>query len=147
MVKRKKYWQGLLFDAVRAAKECDFKYGKHDCCLAAANIVQAVTDVDLMEDFRGKYRSAAGAARLIKAEGCTSLTDAVGARIMAAGGEAIGPAYAATGDIVMTDKALHDQVQGEAVGICVGRKFLFPGEKGWINLRRSDLIAVFRIAT
>ena len=145
-MRRKKNWQAILFDAVRAAKQNEFKYGKHDCCLAAANIVQAITDVDLMEGFRGKYRSAAGAARWIKSEGCTTLTDAVGARVIAAGGEAIGPAYAGTGDIVITDKAIHDQIQGEAVGICVGRKFLFPGETGWVNLLRGDLIAAFRIA-
>ena len=136
-------WQSLLFAEVRARKTTPFQYGKHDCCIAAADLIQTIMDIDLMKGLRGRYRSAAGAARVIKAEGFHTLESLLEARVIEAGGHLMCPAHVSMGDLVITDKALHDQLKGAAVGLCLGRKFIFPGEIGWVNLSRSDLIAAF----
>ncbi len=138
-------WQSVLFEAVDAKKQTEFKYGQHDCCTAAADVIKTVFGIDLMDGVRGRYRSAAGASRVIRQEGFETLQLMVEARVIAAGGRPVPPAFAGMGDLVMTDQALNDQIAGEAVGICIGRKFLFPGEIGWINLRRGDLTHAFRL--
>lgn len=42
-----------------------FVWGQNDCCLFAANAIQAFTGVDLADDFRGKYTDEASALALI----------------------------------------------------------------------------------
>lgn len=42
-----------------------FVWGTHDCCLFAANAIQAMTGVDIADDFRGKYTDQASAFTLI----------------------------------------------------------------------------------
>ncbi|UTW56195.1 hypothetical protein [Kordiimonas sp. SCSIO 12610] len=146
MTLRKADWQANLLAAVRDKKHTVFEYGSHDCCTAAADVIKAAFDIDLMIGLRGRYRSAAGAMRVIRNEGFDDLRGLVTARVQAHGGKPIAPAFATMGNLVMTDTALHDQTRGEAVGVCAGRKFLFPGEVGWITLGRGDLITAFRLS-
>ncbi|TPL30171.1 hypothetical protein [Mesorhizobium sp. B2-4-7] len=50
-------------------------WGQSDCLLTAAAGVEAVTGVDIMEPWRGRYKSEAGAARLMRREGCRTVED------------------------------------------------------------------------
>lgn len=50
--------------AARAAEP--FAWGRHDCCLFAADAVLAVTGHDPAADLRGAYTTAAGAARVLE---------------------------------------------------------------------------------
>src|ERR1700743_3011421 len=53
-----------------------FAWGKQDCCLFAADGVQAITGVDIAEDFRGKYTDQASAFALIESiTGGTTVVD------------------------------------------------------------------------
>lgn len=64
-LKRKEDWVILLDTAIKERQEEPFKYGKHDCCLAACDCVLAMTGTDIAEEFRG-YKSEKGANNRLK---------------------------------------------------------------------------------
>jgi hypothetical protein len=64
-------WESKLDDFVARSQRLKFAWGIHDCCLFACDAVLAMTGTDLAADFRGKYDSALGAARMLKAYGGT----------------------------------------------------------------------------
>lgn len=144
-MKRYDDWQARLKKAVAGARSRPFLYGSHDCCLAAADCVKAMTGTDLMVGFRGKYRSAAGAARLMRSDGKGTLLKTLISLVPAHGGKRIPVFMAGKGDLVVTKKALHDEAQGQAAGIWLDNTAIFPGEMGWVHLPRTDLVAAFRI--
>ncbi|QBY42144.1 hypothetical protein QE197_02460 [Arsenophonus nasoniae] len=59
-------WATRLPDTLRAAMSRPFSWGEHDCCLFAADCVMAVCDFDPCSEIRGRYRSKAGALRVLK---------------------------------------------------------------------------------
>jgi len=144
-MKKKDDWRVRLASAIVEQREEPFEYGKRDCCMSAAACVKAMTDTDLMKGFRGRYRSAAGAARLLRSKGNGTLLKTLISLVPANGGKRIPVAVAVKGDLVVTRKALHDLVQGQAAGIWLDNTAIFPGETGWVHLPRKDLVAAFRI--
>lgn len=144
-MQRKTDWRAALKEAVCERMNTPFSYGSHDCCYAAADCVKAITGTDLMVDYRGKYRSAAGAARALKSIGKGTLLKTLISLVPQYGGKRIAVASAHKGDLVVTNKALHDAVQGQAAGIWLDNSAIFPGETGWVHLPRQDLIAAFKI--
>lgn len=67
-VRRKENWPVLLEEVIKEKAEEPFKYGKHDCCLAACDCILAMTGTDVAEEFRG-YRSEKGAFARLKSHG------------------------------------------------------------------------------
>lgn len=59
---RKQDWVTIFADELREAETKDFAWGKHDCCLAVADWVLAMTGEDFAKDLRGKYADEVGAA-------------------------------------------------------------------------------------
>ncbi len=55
-----------LHAAVAARRGQPFQWGENDCALFACDLVEAATGVDYAAPFRGRYRTAAGAARALK---------------------------------------------------------------------------------
>lgn len=68
-VARVRDWPERLDAVFRAHGDVPFTWGEHDCCLFAANCVQAVTGIDVAADLRGTYADAAGAARTLAGVG------------------------------------------------------------------------------
>nr|WP_238149160.1 hypothetical protein [Arsenophonus endosymbiont of Aleurodicus floccissimus] len=63
---RRRDWATRLPNTLRAAMSRPFSWGEHDCCLFAADCVIAVCGFDLCLEIRGRYRSKAGALRVLK---------------------------------------------------------------------------------
>ncbi|HGJ5883655.1 DUF6950 family protein [Arsenophonus sp.] len=63
---RHKNWVTRLPQTLRAAMSRPFSWGEHDCCLFAADCVIAVCNFDPCSEIRGRYRSKAGALRVLK---------------------------------------------------------------------------------
>lgn len=85
-------WAQRLDALVAQAQRRPFAWGSFDCCLWAADAVLAQTGEDPAADLRGTYADAAGAARVLRAQG--------GLRGVATrGGEPIAPLMARTGDV------------------------------------------------
>jgi hypothetical protein len=97
-------WPSLLADFL--ADEKPFAWGSRDCCLFAADAVLCITGTDPAKGYRGRYKTAIGAARLQKLYGgLAGLVEKVGL-------EEITPLKAQRGDVVLIDTPL-----GEALGV------------------------------
>ena len=105
-----------------------FAWGSWDCCHFAAGSVEAMTGVDPMPEFRGKYRTAAGAARALKRHGAGTLSGTLDRKFTA-----VPAALARRGDIIMSDGLL---------GLCWGAFLIAVGSDG----DREGLIRIAREA-
>jgi len=66
-LQRKEYWDTREFHAFLLERAiAPFVWGANDCCLFAANGIQAMTGTDIADDFRGKYSSEVRAFGLIR---------------------------------------------------------------------------------
>jgi len=78
-VSRPPDWPERLLAALAAARDRPFRWGEHDCCLFAADLIEAVTGVDPAAAFRPvrprgepgavdgrRYRTAQGALALLR---------------------------------------------------------------------------------
>jgi hypothetical protein len=115
------HWERVLAEQIQAAQKREYQWGVFDCCLFAADVVQAITGVDLAAEFRGKYKTAAGATReLKKYAGTSKLSDTLGIIMTKHGCKMIRPGWAGRGDVVVILDDLRDGSFGEVCGICVG---------------------------
>jgi hypothetical protein len=77
-LKRTTHWLTRELDSfLRQSKSVPFAWGSNDCCLFAANAIEAMTGVDIADDFRGKYADESSAFALIASvTGGTTVADA-----------------------------------------------------------------------
>lgn len=121
-----------------------FAWGVHDCCLFAANGIQAMTGVDVAEDFRGKYHDEATAFATIKeVTGGTTVEDAavyVANKYEMA--EVPHKFKAQRGDMALVKDA-----GGLVVGLVhlTGRHVLVVGDKQLQMLPLSSIVRVWRV--
>lgn len=62
-------WMVRLDELVHQLLCRPFEWGVTDCCTVASDVVLAVTGVDPMSDFRGRYRSERNALKLLARSG------------------------------------------------------------------------------
>jgi hypothetical protein len=107
-----------LEELIAARMRTPFQWGEHDCCLWAADAVQAQTGVDHAAEFRGGYETAAGALRALDAAGGL-------ASLAARAGEPVPPLLAGLGDVgvVMVDGT-------DVLGVCAGPVWLVAATNG-----------------
>ena len=124
-------WDKRLNDYLRTVGP--FAWGTNDCCLFAANGVQAMTGIDFAEPYRG-YSTARGALEKLGSDGIEGVASK-------AWGEPKHPAYAQRGDPVLI--SLDD---GEkALGLCVGTKAASVGQGGIVMLPMSRAVLAWSI--
>ena len=58
-------WEQRFHAKFTEAQGREFQWGKHDCVLFAADIVEALTGIDHAAEFRGRYRTPRGALRIV----------------------------------------------------------------------------------
>ena len=121
---RKPDWAKHLLAEIQAASERPFSWGEHDCALFACNVVNAMTGTDPAREFRGKYATKTGAARMIAGYGGLSQLAAWIAEEH--GCEEINPAMAQRGDVLLVDIG----VDGVALGVCAGGRAAVPALSG-----------------
>jgi hypothetical protein len=78
MLKRMKHWDTRGLDPFfKARAQKPFVWGEHDCCLFAADAIEAITGFDIADDFRGRYHDEKTAFLLIRlVTGGTTVADA-----------------------------------------------------------------------
>ena len=127
-------WRQRLIDHVVETAAEPFAPGKHDCALAAANAVKAMTGKDFARGFRG-YKTIAGGMKKLKAAG---YEDHIA--LAAEHFEEIPPAMAQVGDIavVQGDGGLALAiVQGELIYVAA------PGGRALVPL--TSALRAFRV--
>lgn len=105
-------WEARLEAHIREAYSHAFAWGEHDCALWAARWVLVATWEDFLSDWQGRYKTEAGAARLMKRRGFASVADIADAHL-----PEIPVKLARRGDLL-----LHPQ---GSLGICYNRHGFF----------------------
>ncbi|WP_294327034.1 hypothetical protein [uncultured Sphingomonas sp.] len=123
-------WDARLAAYLEPLRARPFEWGRHDCCTFAAGAVEAMTGVDPMPEFRGRYSTAIGSARALRRFGAGDLASTLDGKF-----EAIPAPLAQRGDIVMT---------GGLLGIAWGDFAFAVGSEGdregLIRMERSRWI-------
>lgn len=125
---RKPDWEVRLAAFLEPLRARAFAWGQHDCCTFAAGAVEAMTGIDPMPEFRGRYATAIGSARALRRFGAGTLAGTLDTKF-----EPVDAALAQRGDIVMS---------GGLLGICFGPFLIAVGSEG----AREGLIRIDRAA-
>lgn len=124
---RARDWPDRLAGFLRQRARDPFAWGSNDCALFAADATLAITGQDFAAGFRGRYATALGALRALRAAGAEDLagyvTQVLGAPIPAA--------HAQRGDVV-----LFSAQSGPALGVVAGTRAAAPGPEGitWVPM-------------
>ncbi len=104
-------WELRLATAVEAARVRAFEWGQHDCAIWAFDLRRDLTGgEDVAGLWRGRYRTAAGARRVMRRLGWHSLEDAGRALL---GAPLPSVSFAQRGDLVLSSTSL-------GFGVCLG---------------------------
>ena len=108
-------WELRLASAVEAARGLPFRWGQHDCAIWAFDLRRDLTGgEDVAGLWRGQYRTAAGAQRVMRRLGWQAL-EAMGRALL--GDPLPSVAFAQRGDIVLGHRG--NDVRG-GFGVCLG---------------------------
>ena len=98
---RKPDWDARIAAYLEPLRLRPFEWGRHDCCTFTAGAVEAMTGVDPMPEFRGRYSTAVGSARALRRFGAGTLAATLDGKFAP-----IAAPLAQRGDIVMADGLL-----------------------------------------
>lgn len=101
-MKRVDKWENELRAVVLSYAGRPFVWGQSDCAHFAADCVRAVTGVDALAAYRGRYASRLGAAARMLFRSHRSVASAAGAELQKAGAVPVDPRAARNGDIGIT---------------------------------------------
>lgn len=113
-------WEKILFQYLEKSRDARFVWGENDCCLWVGKFVDLMQGTNHVGLFYRKYKTAAGAAKIVKKLGFGTI-EGIPEKLLTP----IELREAKRGDIV-----LHQQ---NALGICAGRKSYFLQENGLIE--------------
>lgn len=106
-------WERRLAEAIAAARERPFRWGRHDCATFAFDLRRAIAGGhDVAALWRGRYTTARGAVRVMRRLGWSSL-EAAGRDLL---GEHLASVHLAQrGDLVLANTGL-------GFGVCLGAR-------------------------
>ena len=127
-------WQERLEALIASRIDAPFAWGFNDCCLFAADAVQAMTGYDPAADARGTYADERGALNCIRMMG--GLESIAETR---SGGVEVPPQMARVGDVVL------GFMGRECLGICGGAHWHAPGAAGLASAPMSTASKAWRV--
>lgn len=129
-------WAQRLTSFIQNRRNTPFSWGKHDCCMFAADAVIAITGYDYAEVFRHRYTTELGAYRVLKREGFSGVEEVLTGLL----GEASPRLAACRGDVVLIEHNGSD-----TAGIMFG-DVVVPGISKLETLSPLAIKKVWRIA-
>lgn len=113
-------WETRLGEYIASKRGEPFAWGANDCCTFSAGAVEALTGVDPMPEYRGKYDTALGSARVLGGKTLEEVLDEKFAHVP------IG--FAQRGDLVLV---------GDCVGVVAGDYAWFVSDDGLERVKRD----------
>ncbi len=117
-----------FFAAVAARRDVPFKWGVNDCALFACDVIREATGADHAAPFRGRYKSARGAVRVLKEFAGGGLEETAEAITRAGGMAEVPPLTAQRGDFILAETEA-----GPALAVCLGARAALVGESGMVT--------------
>lgn len=131
-------WEKRLVAVTEAHMNTPLVWGKSDCLLTTCDAIEAMTGIDPAADIRGKYKSKAGAYRLIKQRGYDSLEAVLAAHFPSPNPDEPWPvAMAGRGDV---------GIYQNTVGYFCEYGFAVKGEDGLRFLPRMMAERAFKVS-
>lgn len=129
-------WERHLAEAIEAARDRPFHWGRHDCATFAFDLRRALAcGPDVAALWRGRYSTARGAVRVMHRLGWSSL-EAAGCDLL---GEPLATVHLAQrGDLVLADTGL-------GFGICLGARAAGMAPEGLILVPLSSCRLAWRV--
>lgn len=140
-IHRREDWEQRVNEYVAGIRKREHSWGGKngglDCALAWAGAIEAMTDVDLMKEFRGKYSTEEEAMTLIEKAGYRDLASLLDDRL-----PRVTRSMAQRGDLVMVKGGALALAWGE-VALAIGEARAVPGgpllyPAGVIRIPRED---------
>lgn len=134
MALRVRDWQSRLAACLAERMARPFAWGSHDCVMFAADCVEACTGVDPAAGMRGTYKTATGAARVLKRVGGM---EALAAEHL---GPEVPPLMAQPGDVGIVRNA-----GVECFAVWTGSAWHAPAETGLTPFPHECALRVWRV--
>ncbi|MHA1571607.1 MAG: DUF6950 family protein [Alphaproteobacteria bacterium] len=139
---RRHDWDASLIAFVEARAKTPFEWGGNDCALFVCDAIQVMTGIDPAGPFRGRYKTAMGAARALKkyaGGGLLATADKITADL---GFQTIEPLFAGRGDLGV----IEGTVDGlPALAICVGLSWACVGLAGLEHHQTADVLTAWKV--
>lgn len=139
-ISRRPGWRSRLAETIEARRRLPHAWGRNDCALFAADCIAAMTGTDPAASMRGRYRSASGAARMLKEGGHADLR-ALAASLL----EEIAPAHARAGDVAAFRVGPPEDRPSWALGVVTGERVTVLRPDGLGTLPLTDAAVAFRV--
>ncbi len=131
IMRRIENWPSLLDKYLKERSEETFSFGKFDCARFMADGIRLITDgFDPLASYRSKYKTKAGAARLVKKMTKEGTFQACVEKVLSEKGlKKVEKSFLKRGDIVLAEGTDPDGEYETVVGIFLGEHFVYadPG--------------------
>ena len=138
-------WPERMAKALDNHREVSFAWGSHDCALFAGDVAQSICGVDFAEGLRNRYKTALGAARVLKRFAGGGLEQAAEKIARDHDCPEIAPLTAQRGDIVLAEVLVSDGLLSDSFGVCLGERVAFATSKGFVQLPLAKARRAWRI--
>lgn len=128
-------WDQRLARLVERHMQTPGAWGAADCLLTAMDAVEAITGVDPAAEIRKRYKTSAGAARLLRKNGFVDLDQALASRF-----PEVGRLLAQRGDLAIVER---DGVL--AVGFVCSHGVAVKVETGLVFVPQTDIKSAFKV--
>jgi hypothetical protein len=122
-------WVRRMYDTIDAIQGEPFAWGKNDCCLFSARVVDAMCDTDFADQLRQEYQDERTAMLYIASFG------SIKAALEYWLGKPQSLIYAQRGDVMLFDNDGRD-----TVGIFVGDGIISTGETGLVRVSKDSAL-------
>ena len=139
-IPRHDLWRARFEKAIDDAKQRPFNWDGNECVIGlCANVILAITGTDLAAEYRGKFKDALSAARLMKQMGFDNIADLTASFLEE---YERGPSQAKIGDLV----AIPDDTPfGYSLGVVNGERVFVLTETGMGTVDLLSATRAFRV--
>lgn len=132
-MRRRQDWPERLNNYLAEIRRQEFAWGSLDCCLLAANIVNAMTDEDPGWWFRGTYSNALGAVKQLRIFSGGGVVETMEKMAATYGWPEISVLRAQRGDPMLITGVVPETAGTAldlAIGVCIGHRAVVMSDKG-----------------